>query len=112
MADRKLLILTYHFPPSAASGTFRMIGFVRHLRRFGWQTIVVAPPRLPDEPTDEGLLGRVPPETAVYRIPYPDHWLSKPIRKFFPFGVWLPMAAAGCYRAIRDHRPDAVLTSG
>jgi hypothetical protein len=112
MADRKLLILTYHFPPSAASGTFRMLGFVRHLPRFGWQPMVVAPPRLLDEPTDEALLGQVPAETAVYHMPYPDGWLSKPIRKYFPFGVWLPLAAAGCYRAIRAHRPDAILTSG
>ncbi len=65
MADRKLLILTYHVPPSAASGAFRMIGFAQHRPRFGWQPIVVAPPRLPWEPTDEGLLGRVPPKTVV-----------------------------------------------
>ena len=112
MADRKLLILTYHFPPSAASGSFRMIGFARHLPDFGWQAVVVAPPRTPWEPTDEALLDRVPPETAVYRIPYPGGWITKPIRKFFPVGIWLPPAAVGCYRAIRAHRPDAVVTSG
>jgi len=112
MADRKLLILTYHFPPSAASGAFRMLGFVQHLPRFGWQCVVVAPPELPWEPTDKGLLGRVPPETAVYRIPYPTHWFWKPLRKLFPWGAWLPFAAVPFYQAIRDHRPDAVLTSG
>jgi glycosyltransferase involved in cell wall biosynthesis len=112
MADRKLLILTYHFPPSAAAGAFRTLGFVRHLPRFGWQAVVVAPPRLPYHPTDEALLGQVPPETAVYRIPYPDRPIWKPIRRFFPFGIWLPFAALRCYRAIGAHRPDAVLTSG
>jgi glycosyltransferase involved in cell wall biosynthesis len=112
VADRKLLILTYYFPPSSASGSFRMLGFAEHLPRFGWQCVVVAPPRLPWEPTDEVLLGRVPPETVVYRPPYPDGWIWKPIRKYFPCSVWLPLAAAGCYQAIRAHRPDAVLTSG
>ncbi len=112
MADRKLLILTYHFPPSAASGTFRMLGFVQHLPRFGWQCVVVAPPGLPWEPTDEVLLGRVPAETAVYRPPYPVGWIWKPLRKAFPWGAWLPFAAVRCYQAIRDYRPDAVLTSG
>jgi len=112
VADRKLLILTYHFPPSAASGTFRMLGFVQHLPHFGWQCVVVAPPVLAWEPTDEVLLGRVPPETAVYPIPFPTHWFWKPLRKAFPWGAWLPFAVSGCYRAIRDHRPDAVLTSG
>jgi glycosyltransferase involved in cell wall biosynthesis len=112
MTDRKLLVVTYHFPPSAASGAFRLLGFVRHLPRFGWRTIVVAPPRLPYEPTDEALLGRVPPETIVYSTRYPDGWLSKPVRRFFPFGVWLPLAAWRCFQAMRHHRPDAVLTSG
>jgi glycosyltransferase involved in cell wall biosynthesis len=112
MADRRLLILTYHFPPSAAAGAFRTLGFVRHLPRFGWQAVVVAPPRLPYEPTDEALLGRVPPEAVVYRIPYPERLIWKPIRRFFPFGIWLPFAALRCYRAIRAHRPNAVLTSG
>src|SRR5262249_4514244 len=82
------------------------------LPRFGWQTVVVAPPRLPYEPMDEGLLERVPAQTSVYRIPYPEHWSWKPLRKLFPDRLWLPLAATGCYRAIRAHRPDAILTSG
>ncbi|MFI5459069.1 MAG: glycosyltransferase family 4 protein [Isosphaerales bacterium] len=112
MPHRKLLVLTYHFPPSAASGAFRMLGFVQHLPRFDWQSVVVAPPRLPWEPTDEALLGRVPPETAVHHVPYPDGLIWKPMRRLFHERVWLPSAAAACYRAIRRHQPDAVLTSG
>jgi hypothetical protein len=109
---RKLLILTYHFPPSAASGAFRMLGFARHLPQLGWQTVIVAPPGLPWEPTDESLAGRVPSEIAAYRPAYPESWLWKPFRKLFPWGAWLPFAAANCYRAIRKHRPNAILTSG
>jgi len=112
VADRKLLILTYYFPPSSAAGSFRMLGFAEHLPQFGWHGVVVAPPRLPWEPTDEVLLGRVPPETAVYRPPYPVGWIWKPLRKIFPWGAWLPFAAVPCYQAIRDHRPDVILTSG
>ena len=112
MADRKLLILTYHFPPSAASGTFRMLGFAEHLLQFGWKCVVVAPPGLPWEPNDDALLGRIPAETVVYPVPFPQGGLWKPLRKCFPWGAWLPFAAAGCYRAIREQRPDAVLTSG
>ena len=112
MADRKLLILTYHFPPSAASGTYRMLGFARHLPQFSWQCVVVAPPRTPWDPTDEGLSRRVPPDTAVYHVHYPNGLLWRPIRRFLPFDIWLPLAAARCYRAIRERQPDAVLTSG
>jgi glycosyltransferase involved in cell wall biosynthesis len=112
MADGKLLILTYHFPPSSAAGSFRMLGFTERLPEFGWNGVVVAPPRLPWDPTDEVLLGRVPSETAVYRPAYPVGWFWKPLRKAFPYGAWLPFAAVRCYQAIRDHRPDVVLTSG
>ena len=31
MADRSLLMLTYHFPPSSAAGAHRLLGFARHL---------------------------------------------------------------------------------
>ncbi len=112
MADRKLLILTYHFPPSAGAGVFRTLGFAEHLPQFGWQCVVVAPPRLPWDPAGEALLQRVPSGTAVYRIPYPVGWFWKPLRKIYPWGAWLPFAAVRCYQAIRDHRPDAFLTSG
>jgi len=112
MAARKLLVLTYYFPPSAAAGSFRMLGFAEHLPEFGWQTVVVAPPRLPSEPTDPALLAHVPPGTAVYHVPYPDGLIWKPLRKVFSWGAWLPFAAAACYRAIGRHRPDAFLTSG
>jgi hypothetical protein len=108
---RKLLIVTYHFPPSAASGSYRLLGFARHLPRFGWRPVVVAPPEMPWEPVDPGLLAQVPAEAAVYPVPFPRR-LSRLLIHVAPKAVWLPRAWLGCRRAIRDHRPDAVLTSG
>jgi glycosyltransferase involved in cell wall biosynthesis len=112
MALRTVLIVTHHFPPSAATGSHRLLGFVRHLPKFGWGSVVVAPPRIRWEPSDEALLDQLPSETALYHVPYPEGRLWKPVRKFAPYGAWLPRAWAGCRRAIRDHRPDAMLTSG
>src|SRR5262249_24780790 len=86
MAVRKLLLLTYHYPPSAASGSFRMLGFTEHLPRYDWQCIVVAPPGLPWEPTDQELLTRVPRETAVYRVAFRQGGVWKPLGKLFPWG--------------------------
>ena len=108
---RKLLLLTYHFPPSAASGTFRLLGFARHLPRFGWTPVVVAPPAIPWEPVDEGLLRQVPPETQVCAVAYPTARALKGFRWLFPNAVWLPRALAACVRTIRDYQPDALLTS-
>jgi glycosyltransferase involved in cell wall biosynthesis len=109
MKLRTLLLATYHFPPSAASGSFRLLGFARHLPAFGWRTVVVAPPRLPFEPVDDELGRKVPPGTAVYSVPFPRG--NRLTRRLAPFAAWLPTAMEACNRAISAERPDALLTS-
>ncbi len=109
MSSRTLLMLTYHFPPSAASGSFRLLGFTRHLPAHGWRTAVVAPPSLPWEPVDPGLVDRLPAGTATYRVPYIKSRLA---RKLARYHGWFPGAARACRAAIRAQRPAAVLTSG
>lgn len=102
-------MLTYHFPPSAASGSFRLMGFARHLPSHGWRSTVVAPPSLPWEPVDPALCDRLPAGTVVCPVPYPSR---KVIRKFAPLSGWLPGAWRACKRVVRNDRPDAILTSG
>jgi len=110
---RRVLIVTYHFPPSAASGSFRLMGFVRHLPKFGWRSVVVAPPRLPWEAVDVNLVRDLPPETVVYHV---RHDLRGPLGlalKFYaPLSSWLPKAWWACTRAVHRHRPEVMLTSG
>jgi glycosyltransferase involved in cell wall biosynthesis len=113
MATHKLLIATYFFPPAAAAGSFRLLGFTRHLPKLDWQTIVVAPPEVAFEPADPGLGDQVPPETIVIPVPEPRGLVWKPVRMALgPYSAWVVKAMAACSRALRDHRPDAVLTSG
>lgn len=107
-----LLLVTYHFPPSAASGAFRMLGFARHLPKFGWRTVVVAPPSMPTEPVDGGLRNSVPADTPIHHAAYPQGWASRPLRRLAPRAVWLPPAWFACVGAIKEHKPRAVLTSG
>src|SRR5436309_15016195 len=38
---RKVLLITYHYPPSAAVGAIRPAKFARYLPEFGWQPIVL-----------------------------------------------------------------------
>lgn len=39
--DKKILLITYHFPPSLAVGGFRMTGFVKYLPIYGWEPYVL-----------------------------------------------------------------------
>jgi glycosyltransferase involved in cell wall biosynthesis len=112
MAQRSLLIVTFHFPPSAASGSFRLLGFARHLPKFGWRALVVAPPRMPWEPVDPELAKQVPSETAIYSVPYFEGRLTTPLRMWASFTPWLVRAWPTCARAVREHQPAAILTSG
>jgi glycosyltransferase involved in cell wall biosynthesis len=109
MTLRTLLLVTYHFPPSAASGSFRLLGFARHLLPRGWRTVVVAPPSMPYESVDEELGRKVPPETAVYPAPFPKG--NRLTRRFVPDSIWFPGAWKACRRALAAEKPEAVLTS-
>lgn len=67
-STRKILYITYHFPPSAGVGIPRAISYARNLPKWGFETHIIAP-RHPATPLhDNELLKRIPEETAVYRV--------------------------------------------
>lgn len=109
MTFRRLLIITYNFPPSAAVGGLRLLGFSRYLPKFGWQCEVVAPPTLPWEAVDPALLDLLPTEEMLHAVPFSN---STIIRRIAGADSWLPKAWMACQQAIRQRRPDAILTSG
>ena len=89
MPLRKVLLLTYHFPPSGAVAVYRMLGLVHYLPKYGWQPVVVAPPRVPWEPEDASLLAQVPPETPIERVPFASGFVGKIARYLAPESHWL-----------------------
>ena len=64
---RELLVVAFHFPPLASSGTFRTLSFVRHLERLGWRSTVVTVAETTAAPRDEALLAQVPASVRVVR---------------------------------------------
>jgi hypothetical protein len=66
------LIVAYYFPPIAASGSMRPLGFCRYLERYGWRPRV-----LTAEPTsvypivgmDESLCDGLPSNVRIDRVP-------------------------------------------
>jgi glycosyltransferase involved in cell wall biosynthesis len=66
---KKVLIVTYYFPPSGGSGVQRTLKFVKYLRDFGWEPVVLTA-RDADYPAlDAGLEKEIPDGVAVYRAP-------------------------------------------
>ena len=65
--NKKVLIITYYFPPSGGSGVQRWLKFTKYLPEFGWEPIVYTPENPDFEIKDESLLNDVPPNTVVLK---------------------------------------------
>ncbi|NGZ01533.1 MAG: hypothetical protein CV090_00590 [Nitrospira sp. WS238] len=72
---KRVLIVAYYFPPVAASGAMRPLGFCRNLPGYGWQPqVLTTTPECvyPIHQVDEKLGERVPATIEVIRVPYTD----------------------------------------
>ena len=69
MTQRRLLILSYFYPPLAGAGVHRVLGFTRHLPGHGWACTVVCAGEEDYWVRDESLGHHVPTETEVIRAP-------------------------------------------
>jgi glycosyltransferase involved in cell wall biosynthesis len=66
---KKVLIITYYWPPSGGSGVQRWLKFVKYLPAFGWKPIVVAPEN-PEYPViDHSLQADIPSEAKIIKLP-------------------------------------------
>ncbi|MBP4140067.1 glycosyltransferase family 4 protein [Flavobacterium geliluteum] len=67
MEQKKLLIITYYFPPAGGPGVQRWLKFVKYLPDFGFQPIVY----VPENPTypiiDEGLVSEISPKAIIIK---------------------------------------------
>ena len=70
MAERegkRVLIITYYWPPSGGAGVQRWLKTAKYLRHFGWEPVIYTPlnPELPE--TDTSLLADVPPGLEIIK---------------------------------------------
>jgi len=69
---KKVLYVTYLFPPSSGVGVPRAVSYTKYLPDYGCQVLVLTA-RNPATPLyDLGLLKQVPPQTKVYRAFNPE----------------------------------------
>ncbi len=64
---KKVLIITYYWPPTGGAGVQRWLKFSKYFRQFGWEPIIYTPSN-PDFPiNDETLLKDIPKDLTVLK---------------------------------------------
>jgi len=64
---KKVLIISYYFPPSGGPGVQRVLKFVKYLPLFGWEAIVLTVEDGDFPARDESLLKEIPDGVKVFR---------------------------------------------
>lgn len=66
---KRVLIITYYWPPSGGAGVQRWLKFVKYLRKFHWEPVIYTPsnPEYPE--TDHSLEKDIPPGIETIRQP-------------------------------------------
>ncbi|MCB0805769.1 MAG: glycosyltransferase [Bacteroidales bacterium] len=66
---KKVLIITYYWPPSGGAGVQRWLKFAKYLREFGWEPVIYTPEN-PEAPAiDHSLLKDIPKGIEVIKTP-------------------------------------------
>jgi glycosyltransferase involved in cell wall biosynthesis len=60
MEKKRVLIITYYWPPSGGAGVQRWLKFVKYLRDFGWEPIIFKPNKAEYPELDNSLLKDIP----------------------------------------------------
>ena len=69
MEKKKVLIITYYWPPAGGPGVQRWLKFVKYLPQFGVEPIVYCPSNPIYPQTDNSLLDQVPIEITILKQP-------------------------------------------
>ncbi len=78
MSKKKVLIISYYFPPLGMGGVQRVSKFVKYLTSFGWEPVVLTVKEIEYFAFDSSLLDEIPDEVKVFRSGSFD-----PLRLFF-----------------------------
>jgi glycosyltransferase involved in cell wall biosynthesis len=66
---KKVLIITYYWPPSGGSGVQRWLKFSKYLPEFGWEPVIFTPENPDFNLKDETLLSEVDANIEVIKFP-------------------------------------------
>jgi hypothetical protein len=66
---KKVLIITYYWPPSGGAGVQRWLKTTKYLQEFGWDPIILTPENPDFDLKDQSLLKDVSPKLMVVKTP-------------------------------------------
>jgi len=66
---KKVLIITYYWPPTGGAGVQRWLKFSKYLRQYGWEPVIYTPANPEAPAVDTSLLRDVPSDLTVIRTP-------------------------------------------
>ena len=66
---KRVLIITYYWPPTAGSGVQRWLKMSKYLPQYGWQPVIYTPSNPEAGMTDESLLKDICPEAEIIKRP-------------------------------------------
>lgn len=66
---KKVLIITYYWPPAAGAGVFRWLKFSKYLREYGWEPVIYTSENGEYSVTDNSLLTDIPENITVLKQP-------------------------------------------
>ncbi len=64
---KKVLIITYYWPPAGGPGVQRVLKFVKYLPAFGWEPIILTVENGEYPAIDESLISEIPPNLKIYK---------------------------------------------
>jgi hypothetical protein len=84
--DKRVLIITYYWPPLAGSGVQRWLKFSKYLPQFGWEPVIFTPENPDFELKDVSLLQEISPTMEIIKFPIwePYHWFRRLKKESLP----------------------------
>ena len=76
---KKVLIITYYWPPSGGPGVQRVLNFAKYLPKYGWEPVILTVRKGEYPAKDPSLEKEIPSHLKVYKT-----------KTFEPFSIFKP----------------------
>ena len=73
---RKVLIITYYWPPSGGAGVQRWLKFSKYLRDFGWEPVIYTPQNPEAPAVDHSLESDIPAGITIIKRPIIEPYMA------------------------------------